>query len=157
MSSNRVIGNKGSIPWYLPDDLKRFKKLTTGNAVIMGRKTHESIGRVLPNRDNVIISRDENYNSKSCIVKNSLIDALKYCTDVSIKHTFIIGGGDIYKQALELDLVDSLYITEISEIFEGDTFFPELQKNKFKAVAGGGCFDERANLKYNYCDYEKRN
>ncbi len=118
MSKNRVIGNDNTLIWHLPEDLKRFKQLTTGNTIVMGRKTYESIGRPLPNRRSIIITRDTNYKVDGCEVVNSLEEAL----ELSNNNCFIIGGGEIYRQAM--DKADRLYITKIEKEFEGDTTFP---------------------------------
>jgi dihydrofolate reductase len=119
MSKNRVIGNANTLIWHLPEDLRRFKLLTTGNTIVMGRKTYESIGRPLPNRRSIIITRDTNYKVDGCEVVNSLEEAL----ELSNNNCFIIGGGEIYRQAL--DKADRLYITKIDKEFEGDTTFPD--------------------------------
>lgn len=120
MSKNRVIGNANTLIWHLPEDLKRFKELTTGNTIVMGRKTYESIGRPLPNRRSIIITRDTNYKVDGCEVVNSLEEAL----ELSNNNCFIIGGGEIYRQAL--DKADRIYLTRINKDFEGDTTFPEI-------------------------------
>jgi dihydrofolate reductase len=121
MSRNRVIGNANTLIWHLPEDLKRFKELTTGNTIVMGRKTYESIGRPLPNRRSIIITRDTNYQVEGCEVVNSLEEALL----LSNNDCFIIGGGEIYRQAL--DKADRIYLTLIEKNFEGDTTFPEIK------------------------------
>ena len=118
MSKNRVIGNANTLIWHLPEDLRRFKQLTTGNTIVMGRKTYESIGKPLPNRRSIIITRDTNYKVDGCEVVNSLEEAL----ELSNNNCFIIGGGEIYRQAL--DKADRLYMTTIDKEFEGDTTFP---------------------------------
>ena len=120
MSKNRVIGNNNTLIWHLPEDLKRFKALTTGNTIVMGRKTYESIGKPLPNRRSIIITRDTNYKVDGCEVVNSLEEAL----ELSNNNCFIIGGGEIYRQAL--DKADRIYLTRINKDFEGDTTFPEI-------------------------------
>jgi len=119
-SENNVIGNAGKLPWDIPSDLKYFKKLTTGNVIIMGRKTYESIGRPLPNRINVIITRNKDYKAEGCIIKSSLIEATKSFEDGEI---FIIGGGEIYKEALYM--ADRLYLTRVSGEFAGDTYLDD--------------------------------
>jgi dihydrofolate reductase len=120
MSKNRVIGDSNTLIWHLPEDLKRFKKLTTGNAIVMGRKTYESIGKPLPNRRNIIITRDINYSVNGCEVVNSLEEAFL----LTGSDCFVIGGGEIYKQSL--DKTDRIYLTLIDKEFEGDTTFPEI-------------------------------
>ena len=119
---NRVIGNSNKLLWNIPEDLAHFKKLTIGQTIIMGRKTYESIGRPLPSRTNIIISRNENYTIPGAIVTNSLDLAL----DKAIKQQceiFIIGGAQIYQAALPL--ADKLYLTIIDGSFQGDVYFPD--------------------------------
>ncbi|MDD2486947.1 MAG: dihydrofolate reductase [Candidatus Gracilibacteria bacterium] len=126
----RVIGIKNSLPWNFKEDLKHFKELTTGNIIIMGRKTFESIGRPLPNRINVIITRDNLCTKEGCEVYNSLEEAIDGVKKYD-KEIFIIGGGEIYRQSLVL--ADILDLTLIKGDFEGDTYFPEFE-DKFKEV-----------------------
>lgn len=152
MSKNRVIGNNNSLIWKLPADLKRFKELTTGTTVVMGRKTYESIGRPLPNRRNIIITRDELYSVDGCEVVNSLEEALLLC---SLDNTFIIGGGEIYRQSLSI--VDKIYLTIIHEDFEGDTYFPELGDEWIKTSREDHEPDEKNKHKYSFINYEKYN
>ena len=121
MSKNRVIGDSNALIWHLPEDLKRFRQLTTGNTIVMGRKTYESIGKPLPNRRSIIITRDPDYSVEGCEVVNSLEEALL----LSNSDCFIIGGGEIYRQAI--DLADRIYLTLIDKEFEGDTSFPEIE------------------------------
>ena len=121
MSKNRVIGDSNALIWHLPEDLKRFRQLTTGNTIVMGRKTYESIGKPLPNRRSIIITRDPDYSVDGCEVVNSLEEALL----LSNSDCFIIGGGEIYRQAI--DLADRIYLTLIDKKFEGDTSFPEIE------------------------------
>ncbi|MCX7181727.1 MAG: dihydrofolate reductase [Candidatus Methylopumilus sp.] len=125
MSSNRVIGVNNSLPWHLSEDLKHFKTLTTGHTIIMGRKTYESIGKPLPNRRNIVISRNLNAFYGGVEVVHSLEDA--FSTSSNDEEVFIIGGSNIYEQSLHL--VEHLYITEIKKAFEGDAFFPEIDKS----------------------------
>ena len=124
MSSNRVIGVNNTLPWHLSEDLKHFKSLTTDHTIIMGRKTYESIGRPLPNRRNIVISRNSNTSYEGVEVVHSLEDAFSISTND--KEVFVIGGSNIYEQALSF--VDQLYITEIKKSFIGDAFFPEINK-----------------------------
>ena len=125
MSSTRVIGVNNSLPWHLSEDLKHFKTLTTGHTIIMGRKTYESIGKPLPNRRNIVISRNLNAFYGGVEVVHSLEDA--FSTSSNDEEVFIIGGSNIYEQSLHL--VEHLYITEIKKAFEGDAFFPEIDKS----------------------------
>ena len=121
MSKNRVIGDANTLIWHLTEDLKRFRLLTTDNTIVMGRKTYESIGRPLPNRRSIIITRDTDYSVDGCEVVNSLEEALL----LSNSDCFIIGGGEIYRQAI--DIADRIYLTLIDKEFEGDTSFPEIK------------------------------
>lgn len=131
MSSNRVIGRNNQLPWYLPEDLKHFKALTMGHPIIMGRKTHESIGRILPGRTNIIISRKKNYIVPGAIVVDSIQGALTAGDGIEVSETqiFVIGGEEIFHQTLPLS--HRIYLTEIQKQFEGDTFFPELNPNEW--------------------------
>jgi len=126
-SENNIIGNKGRIPWYIPNDLKRFKEITTNNVVIMGRKTFESLPeeyRPLPNRINIILSKDKSFKTNCCMVFNDLKKAIRKAG--SDKEIFIIGGGEIYKESLKY--ADKVYMTEVDGEFEGDTYFPKLNR-----------------------------
>lgn len=149
ISKNRVLGNDNKLIWSLPNDLKRFKKLTTNNTVVMGRKTYESIGRPLPNRRNIVITRDENYHDDNIEVVNSIEEALLLCNN----DCFIIGGGQIYQQTL--DLAEKIYLTIVDEEFEGDAFFPELGKDWFKISKVDNEINENHNYKYTFIDYER--
>ena len=124
MSSNRVIGVNNTLPWHISEDLKHFKSLTMGHTIIMGRKTYESIGRPLPNRRNIVISRNTEASYEGAEVVHSIEDAFSICKNDN--EVFVIGGSNIYEQALSL--VDYIYITEIKKSFSGDAFFPEINK-----------------------------
>jgi dihydrofolate reductase len=150
-SKNRVIGNNKSLIWKLPADLKRFKQITTGNTIVMGRKTYESIGKPLPNRRNIIITRDTNYLVDNCEIVNSLEEALMLCNN----DCFIIGGGEIYKQSI--DIADKIYLTLVQEDFEGDTYFPEIGKEWTKVIREDFEPDEKNAHKYSFINYEKYN
>jgi dihydrofolate reductase len=150
-SKNRVIGNNNSLIWKLPADLKRFKQITTGSTVVMGRKTYESIGKPLPNRRNIIITRDTNYLVDNCEIVNSLEEALMLCNN----DCFIIGGGEIYKQSI--DIADKIYLTLVQEDFEGDTYFPEIGKEWTKVIREDFEPDEKNAHKYSFINYEKYN
>jgi dihydrofolate reductase len=149
ISKNRVIGKDNSLIWHLPADLRRFKEVTTGSVVVMGRKTYESIGKPLANRRNVIITRNENYEAQGCEVVNSIEEALLICYE----DCFIIGGSEIYKQSLSM--ADEIYLTEVDDVFDGDSFFPELgnewhevSNEKFEA-------DDKNKFNYSFIKYEK--
>jgi dihydrofolate reductase len=121
-SKNRVIGKDNQLIWKVPGDLKRFKELTTGHPVLMGRKTFESIGRPLPNRTNIVITRDKNWKNEGCLVYNNWEEVLPIFEKENL---FIIGGGEIYKTMIEL--ADKIELTLIDKEFEGDTYFPEIK------------------------------
>lgn len=149
-SRNRVIGNDNTLIWHLPADLKNFKRLTTGSAIIMGRKTYESIGKPLPYRRNIIITRDKNYKVDNCEIVNSLEEALLIC----FENCFIIGGGEIYKQVLPI--ADEIYLTLIDEDFEGDTYFPEIKEEEWFEVSKEYFEpDEKNKHKYSFIKYER--
>ena len=122
MASNRVIGLNNQMPWHLSADLKKFKKITMGSPILMGRKTYESIGRPLPGRTNIIISRNPDYRQDGCVVVNTIESALK-TGGKNAAELFIIGGSDLYKATLPI--ADSIYLTLINKAFNGDTFFPD--------------------------------
>jgi dihydrofolate reductase len=124
-SKNRAIGRENTIPWHLPADLKYFKKITSGNTIIMGRKTFESIGRPLPNRTNVIISRKTDLIIENCYVFDSLEKALDFANIKGEENVFIIGGGEIYKDSISK--CNKLYFTEVDvEIDDATVYFPEI-------------------------------
>jgi len=148
-SKNRVIGKSNDLIWHLPADLKRFKEMTTHNTIIMGRKTYESIGKPLPNRRSIVITRDINYKLYGCDVVNSLEEALELCDD----NCFVIGGGEIYKQSLIY--ADKIYLTEIDEDFDGDTYFPELGSEWVKLSKVSFDSDEKNKHSYSFIEYEK--
>jgi dihydrofolate reductase len=135
-AENGVIGKDNDLIWNLPKDMRFFKETTLNHHVIMGRKNFESIPhkyRPLPNRTNIVITRQDNYKADRCVVANSVEAALDIAKENGDKEPFIIGGGQIYKLALEANLVDRIYLTKVHHTFDGDTFFPELN-NKWKEV-----------------------
>lgn len=131
-ASNNVIGDKNNLIWHLPNDLKHFKNLTTNHPIVMGRKTYESLGRPLPNRTNIIITRDQQFTDDHVIITYSLDQAIAKAQEINEDY-FIIGGGEIYKQALRI--ADELYITEVHHEFDGDTFFPEIDEEMYEEVS----------------------
>lgn len=138
MSLDDVIGNEGSIPWHVPSDLRRFKAITLHRPVIMGRKTYESLGAPLIDRYNIIVSKRDNYKAKNAIVVSSLDKAIEIGKDIADKlnicdpQVFIIGGGNIYEQALSM--ADYLYLTRILGFFKGDVYFPVFSKHVWREV-----------------------
>ena len=123
-SLNWVIGLDGDMPWHLPEDLRHFKRVTMGHAILMGRKTHESIGRALPGRRNIVITRQKDAHFENCDVAESVEEAIQMARDGGDPCPHIIGGGEIYRQALKQ--VTEIHLTQIPIETPGDTFFPEL-------------------------------
>ena len=128
MDKNRLIGNKNKLPWKNSADLKYFKSMTVGKAVIMGRKTFESFPKPLPNRTHIIITRQKNYQAEGCIIVDSIEKALSICP--KDEDSFIIGGGEIY--TLGLAYTDKIEITRVHSSFEADAYFPEINKKDWK-------------------------
>ncbi len=128
MASNRAIGLNNQMPWHLSADLKKFKQITMGSPILMGRKTYESIGRPLPGRSNIIISRNTDYQQQDCLVFDDIDKAIGACKDYD--EIFIIGGATFYDAMLPK--ADTLYLTEIHQDFEGDTFFPVIKPEEWK-------------------------
>ena len=125
-AKNQVIGNKGCIPWKIKGEQRRFKELTTGNVVIMGRRSYEEIGRPLPNRTTIVVSNTKNFDGENCLTAKSLAEAIRLAGD---KDIYISGGAKLYEEALPL--VEKMYITEIDSEIEGDTYFPPFEKDQF--------------------------
>ena len=130
MDTGGVIGRDNGLPWHLPADLQHFKKTTMGKPILMGRKTHESIGRPLPGRTNIVITRDSGYRAAGCVVVNSIDAALAAAGDQD--EIMVIGGADFYRQVLPR--TDTIYLTRIHEAFDGDTCFPELNAADWREV-----------------------
>lgn len=148
-SNNNVIGKENEIPWYLPADLQYFKKVTLGHHVVMGRNCYVSIGRPLPKRTNVIISRDPYFISSNCLIARSIDEALYMAYENGETEAFIIGGGQIYEQTV--NLWDKLYITEVEVKVEGDVFFPEVNlQNDWKLITEETHKKDEKN-EYDYC------
>ncbi len=135
VAKNRVIGKDNQLIWHLPKDMKFFMDTTNHHPVIMGRKNFESIPekyRPLKNRDNIIITRNKDYTADGCVVVHSIEDSVKHVKkNIKTDELFIIGGGEIYKKSLELDLIDRMYITHIETAFDGDTLFPEINQENW--------------------------
>ena len=131
VSRNGVIGAGGKLPWHLPADFKRFKELTMGHPILMGRKTFESIGKPLPGRTNIVITRQKDFACCGALTTGSLEEALRICEKEA--EVFVIGGAEIYKEALPL--ADRIYLTRIEQGFEGDTFLPEINPAVWKETS----------------------
>ncbi|RRJ89886.1 dihydrofolate reductase [Paenimyroides tangerinum] len=133
VAENNALGKDNAMIWHLPDDFKHFKSLTTGHFILMGRKTFESFPKPLPNRTHLIISRNTNYQvPENCFVFQSIDEAIKFTQDKNQDKLFVIGGGQIYIQTI--DLATELSITEVHELFNADTYFPAINKNVWKSV-----------------------
>ena len=130
VAQNNALGKDNQLLWHLPDDFKRFKIITSGHYIIMGRKTFESFPKPLPNRTHVIITRQKEYKPEGCIVVNSLDEAIQSCPKQ--EDIFIIGGGEIYKQSIVI--ADKIDITRVHNSFEADTFFPEIEIEKWQLI-----------------------
>ena len=153
-AKNNVIGKDNTLIWHIPDDLKRFKQLTTGHTIIMGRKTFESLGRVLPNRHHVVLCKNTklHINDENVEIINDISMLEKYIKDS--EENFVIGGATIYKQLMSK--CSKMYITEINKDFEGDVLFPEIDENEWKIVEREkGPKDEENSFDYEYVTYEK--
>jgi len=149
MASNRVIGNGLEIPWKIKGEQLRFKELTTGRVMVMGRLTYESIGRPLPNRTNVILTRDKNFQAEGCEVFHSLEAILDHYKNE--QEIMIAGGGQLYKDTL--DLADTLYLTIIHKAIQGDIFFPEFSLDDFQEVSRE---DVDGEIPYSYFTYVRK-
>jgi len=154
MANNRVIGKDNDIPWYLPADLQYFKKTTLGHTVIMGRNCFVSIGRPLPKRTNIIITRDPYFISTVCLTAHSISEALHLAHEQGESEVFIIGGGQIYEQTQEL--WDKLYITQVDLAVEGDVFFPEIDLTGWNQISSiAHTKDEKNEYDYTFNVYER--
>jgi dihydrofolate reductase len=133
LDEGHVIGNEGGMPWHLPADLKVFKAVTMGKPIIMGRSTYESIGRPLPGRTNIVITRNTDFKAEGCHVAHSIEGALAIAKEVSAEEVMIIGGGALYEQTM--DITDRLYLTRIAAHLVGDTHFPVINLDEWQEVS----------------------
>ncbi|GLB57871.1 dihydrofolate reductase [Cytobacillus sp. NCCP-133] len=154
MDENRVIGKDNKLPWHLPEDLKFFKRTTMGHPIAMGRKTWDSIGRPLPGRENIVITRNKSFSCDGCTILNSIEELRKYSGDKE-EEIFIIGGAEIFKAILPS--ADRLYLTMIYDQFEGDTFFPELDIGNWELISKEkGIKDETNPFDYEFLIYKRK-
>jgi dihydrofolate reductase len=153
MDRHHVIGKKNQLPWHLPNDLKRFKELTTGHAILMGRKTWESIGRPLPNRRNIVLSRQADLDLPEGVEQVQTPEEAIELT-AGARMLFVIGGGEVY--AKFLDLADEMFLTEVhTDVEGGDAFFPQIRPGKFIEICRMPHHrDERHDFAYDFVDYE---
>jgi dihydrofolate reductase len=136
MAANRVIGRDNGLPWHLPADLQHFKRITMGKPILMGRRTWESIGRPLPGRTSIVITRDAGYSAPGCVVVHTIEAALQAAADCG-DEAMVIGGAEFYRQVLPR--ANTLYLTRIHADFEGDTLFPELDESEWREVERSDC------------------
>ncbi len=132
-STNNVIGKDNSLVWHLPNDMKFFKNVTWGFPVVMGRKTFQELGKPLKGRVNIVITRQADWSVEEVITAGSLDGAMRSATETNAKKIFVIGGGEIYRQAISI--ADTIYITRVHGEFEGDAFFPEIDENEWKLIS----------------------
>ena len=153
VSRNNVIGKNNKMPWHLPADLQFFKTTTLGKPIIMGRKTWESLGRILPGRRHIVVTRNKDYTAEGVEIIHSTDAALKQASNVD--EAVIIGGAHLYEEMLPL--TDRLYLTEIDAEFEGDTFFPEWNKEEWEVVSSETHpADEKNSFPYRFVVYDRR-
>lgn len=148
LGKNRVIGNENKLIWSIPSDMKRFREITAGKSIIMGRRTFESIGRPLPKRKNIILTRDRTYRSEGCIVVHSMDDALNEAGDGEV---MVIGGAQVYSEFLPR--AHKLYLTLIDKDFEGDAYFPKYNKNEWQEISREE--HEENGLKLSFVNFER--
>ncbi|MEZ4886265.1 MAG: dihydrofolate reductase [Chitinophagales bacterium] len=159
-SENHVIGVDGELPWKVPADMRYFMKKTTGHHIIMGRKTYEEggVNKPLPKRVNIIVTRQKDWQAEGCIIVHSIEDALKIAEEGGEQEAFVIGGEQIYRLALEKDLVDKIYLTQIEvRIPDGDAFFPTLDRDVWeRTVYERYPSDEKNMYAYAFREYQKK-
>ncbi len=155
MDQNRVIGYQNDMPWHIPRDLQYFKETTLGHTIVMGRKTFESLGRLLPNRKHVVLTRSDATFPEEVTVLHSISELLNYIEDNKEETIFIIGGGDLFSQMLPY--VHRMYITEIDASFQGDVFFPTFDKNEWNVIQKKkGIKDDKNPYDYYHVIYERK-
>ncbi|MDP4601244.1 MAG: dihydrofolate reductase [Polaribacter sp.] len=155
IGKNNALGKNNDLIWHLPADLKRFRQLTTGHHMIMGRKTYESIGKPLPNRTTIIVSRNPEYFQEGCLTASSLENAIQIAKNEEV--ICIVGGEQIYRKALENNLVDALDITLVHDEFDADVFFPEIDLKIWEEISRENFkADEKNKFDYSFIQYQKR-
>jgi len=153
MANNRVIGANNTLPWHLPADLKHFKALTMGHHIVMGRKTYESIGKPLPGRTSVVVTRNANYAPPGVVVASSLEGAISACGDDA--EIFVIGGAELYREAI--DFADRIYLTEIDADIPGDAHFTEFDRKSWQETGRANhAPDEKNTHPYNFVVYDRK-
>lgn len=155
IAKNNALGKDNDLIWHLPSDLKRFKKITSGHYILMGRNTFESIGKPLPNRTTIIITRNNDYFKDGCLIANSIEQAIELTNNA--ENIFIIGGAQIYKEAIKKELIDRLDITKVHQEFDADVFFPEIDLDVWEEVSREDFkADEKNKHDYSFVSYQKK-
>ena len=155
IAKNNALGKDNDLIWHLPADLKRFKKITTGHHILMGRNTFESIGKPLPNRTTIIITRNKNYLKDGCLIAHSIEEAIDLVENED--DIFIIGGAQIYKEAMQKDLIDKLDITLVHHEFEADAFFPDINLDTWEETEREDfSSDEKNKYNFSFVSYAKK-
>lgn len=151
MSENRVIGKNGQMPWHIPGEQKIFKQLTVGKALIIGRKTHESIGRVLPERTTIIVTRQRNYTVPGAYIVHSIEEAIVLAKELGLEDIVIGGGGELFVQTLPF--TEKVYLTIVHAIFEGETTYPVLPSDQFVEKSRR---EVSASIPYSFVEFERK-
>ncbi|MGM0845419.1 MAG: dihydrofolate reductase [Bacillota bacterium] len=154
MDENGVIGYENKLPWRLPEDLKFFKETTMGHPIVMGRKTYKSIGKPLPGRENIILTRDASFEAEGCIIFHEIEEVLHYAEEREVE-VMVTGGAEIFKKFIPY--ADKLYVTRIYDTFEGDTYFPELNWDEYELISTKqGVQNEKNPYHYVFEEYKKK-
>ncbi|HTB53121.1 MAG TPA: dihydrofolate reductase [Ferruginibacter sp.] len=154
-AENNAIGKDNKLLWSLPNDMKFFKNITWGMTIVMGRKTFESFGKQLPGRTNIVITRNKEWKADGAIVVDTLDKALEEAKKTNCKEIFVIGGGEIYKQSM--DVANKIYITRVHASFDADTFFPAIDESKWKLISNEDHpIDEKHAYAYSFQVWEKK-
>ena len=154
-SENNVIGSKGDMPWHLPNDFKYFKNKTWGMPVIMGRKSYEALKKSLPGRINIVVTKKTDFQPEDVFVVNNIEDAIAKAKESDAKEIFIIGGGEIFKQTI--DIVSRIYLTRVHATVEGDTYYPEIKKDKWELISEQSfSADSKNNYAYTFEIWERK-
>jgi dihydrofolate reductase len=155
VAKNNAIGKDNQMIWRLSSDLKRFKRLTTGHHILMGRKTFESLGRPLPNRTNIVVTRNKDYRPEGALIFNSVPEALQHCRDAGEDELFVIGGGEIYRSLIPA--ADKMYLTRVMTAPEGDTYFPEFDEGAWMVtLEEAHLADQKNDHNFIFIDMERR-
>jgi dihydrofolate reductase len=155
VAQNGIIGRENDLPWHLPDDSAYFKRKTSHHPIIMGRKSLDGLGKPLPNRTNIVLTRNRDFTAEGVTVVHTLDDALNEAKAINQKEIFVIGGAEIYTMALSV--ATTLYLTEIQQAYEGDAYFPDFNKNEWQETSRQPHpADERHAVPFDFVEYERR-